>query len=259
MTDHKSWVQDVFDRASSGYGDKGCCFFDYFGDRLVTLASPTTGDRILDVATGKGAVLFPAAKLVGAHGAATGIDLSPKMIEEASKKVGLPWIELRQMDAEHLLFPNQLFDVVFCAFAFFFFSDSALALSECKRVLKPDGRLAVSIFSKQAALDLWICDKVKELGIISKFATAVLDRVSILQKELAAVGFTHIETYNESKVFWHENAEEWWDSLWTHGLRSQLEKLAPKDIERLKKEALLRAGSGRVSEERHVLYAIARC
>lgn len=258
MTEHKNWVKDIFDRASSGYGEKGCSFFDYFGERLVAIAKPAKGAQILDVATGKGAVLFPAARSVGPHGSAVGIDLSSRMIHEAAKKVPYPWTQLHQMDAEDLLFPNQSFDIVFCAFALFFFPHLAQALSECKRVLKSYGSLAVSTFSQQASLDLWIAERVKEYGITAKLSTNLLDRLPALQKHLSAAGFTDIEIKEESKVFWHESAEAWWDSLWTHGIRSKLEKLTPNQLEELKKDALRQAGKDRISEERHVLYVIAR-
>lgn len=256
--DHKTWVRNVFDGASSGYGEKGCSFFDYFGEKLVTLATPSAGDKILDVATGKGAALFPAARRVGPQGKAVGIDLSAKMIEEAAKKAPFPWIELHQMDAESLSFPDSSFDVVFCAFALFFFPDVARALSEYKRVLRPQGRLAVSTFRGKAELDLWISERVKEFGINSRLGVAALDSADALRKQLADAGFTDIEIHEESKIFWHETAEQWWNSLWTHGIRARLEQLSLKDLECLKEEALVYAGSGRVAEERRALYAIAR-
>jgi len=54
--------------------------FRYFGARLVEAAGVEPGDRVLDVATGRGAVLFPAAERVGPTGEVTGIDLSPEMV-----------------------------------------------------------------------------------------------------------------------------------------------------------------------------------
>lgn len=258
MKGHKNWVKDVFDGASSGYGEKGCFFFNYFGEKLAEFASPAEGAQILDVATGKGAVLFPAAKIIGPQGRAVGVDLSHKMIEEASKKAPLSWIELQQMDSEHLLFADHSFDMVFCAFALFFFSHLSQALSECRRVLKPNGTIAVSFFSKQALLDMWITEKVKKYGITSPLATVILDRMSVIEKQLVETGFTLVKTREESKVFWHESAEAWWESLWTHGMRSRLESLSHNDLEELREEALSYAGNGRIGEERHVLYVIAR-
>ena len=102
MDKHKAWVQTTFDRAASGYGEKGCSFYDYFGNRLVELACPKAGEHILDVATGKGSVLLCAAKHVGEKGLATGIDISSQMIEEAKKRAPFPWITFSQMDAEQL-------------------------------------------------------------------------------------------------------------------------------------------------------------
>lgn len=258
MKDHKEWVKDVFDRASVGYGEKGCSFFDYFGKRLVELTKLAPGDQVLDVATGKGAVLFPAAQAVGPQGKAVGIDISGQMIEDACKRAPFPWIELKQMDAEHLLLPDQSFDVVFCAFALFFFPNAGQALSEFKRVLKPGGRLVLSTFSKRAVLDRWLVEKVSELGVTSGVNTISIDSEEPFRQLLAQTDFTPIEIYPESKVFYHENAEDWWNSLWTHGLRSRLEQLSPQDLNKLKKEALVKAGPGRISEERHALFCIAQ-
>jgi ubiquinone/menaquinone biosynthesis C-methylase UbiE len=258
MTEHKTLVKNIFDRASFGYGEKGCSFFDYFGEKLVALVRPTAGNQILDVATGKGAVLFPAARLVGHQGSAIGVDLSPRMIEEATKRARFPWIELHQMDAEHLLFPDHSFDIVFCAFALFFFPHIAQALSECRRVLKPKGRLAVSTFGKKSSLHAWVAERAKELGASLELGVTTLDSGDALREQLVSAGFTHVEIHEESKVFWHENAEEWWSSLWTHAVRSRFEQLSPQNLERLKKEALLKAKTGRVSDERHAFYAIAK-
>lgn len=258
MQNHKEWVQNVFDRASAGYGEKGCSFFEYFGEKLVKLANLAEGEKVLDVATGKGAVLFPAAKAVGPQGLAVGIDLSDKMIQEARKKASFTWIELQQMDAENLLFPDHCFDTVFCAFALYFFSDIPQALSEFRRVLKPGGRLALSTFRRRAILDRWVVERASEFGVTSGLNSISLDSDPALTQLLASAGFIEIEIHEELKVFWHENGEEWWNSLWTHGLRSRLEQLSPEGLEILKREALLKAGSGRVSEERHALFCIGK-
>lgn len=257
MDSHKEWVKEIFDRTAPGYGEEGCSFFNYFGERLVELVHLSSGEKILDVATGKGAVLFPAARFVGEKGKAIGIDISSKMIEEAQKMKPFPWIELQTMDAEHLQFPDHTFDVVFCAFALFFFSNLDQALSEFKRILIPGGRLAVSVFNQKAALDLWINEKVNALGVKTNLSTISLEKVSVLQYHLHKAGFTTHTIQQESRIFWHENGEAWWNSLSTHGIRSKLEQLSPDARASLKKEALAYAGKGRIPEERHVTYVIA--
>lgn len=144
MNGHKQWVSEIFDRTAPEYGKKSSSFFSYFGNRLVEQVDIPSNSHILDVATGRGAVLFPLAQAVGPSGKVVGIDISRQMIKETSKDVierNLNWVELQHMDAEQLDFPNNSFDFVFCGFALFFLPSISTALSEFKRVLKPGGML----------------------------------------------------------------------------------------------------------------------
>ncbi|MGH3075842.1 MAG: methyltransferase type 11, partial [Gaiellales bacterium] len=56
---HHTERASIFNRLVSDY-DAGAGAFAHFGRRLVALASVEPGQRVLDVATGRGAVLFPA-------------------------------------------------------------------------------------------------------------------------------------------------------------------------------------------------------
>lgn len=139
---HKQWVSKVFDCAASQYGEGSCSFFNYFGKRLVDQAPVKSGQHALDVAVGKGAILFPLAEKLSPLGRIVGIDISEQMLKETStvaQKRDIDWIELLQMDAEQLDFPDNSFDAVFCGFALFFFPSMSKALSEFRRVLKPNG------------------------------------------------------------------------------------------------------------------------
>jgi ubiquinone/menaquinone biosynthesis C-methylase UbiE len=75
------------------------------------------------VATGRGAVLFPAAERVGTTGDAVGVDLAEGMVqaanEEAERRGWGP--RVRAMDAEQLDFPDAAFDRVLCGFGIMFF------------------------------------------------------------------------------------------------------------------------------------------
>src|SRR5688572_1381792 len=90
--------------------------FAHFGQRLVAELGVEPGQRVLDVATGRGAVFFPAAERVGAAGEVVGVDLAESMVratnEEAERRgLGTP---VRIMDAEQLDFPDAGFDRVLC-------------------------------------------------------------------------------------------------------------------------------------------------
>ncbi len=254
---HKDWVQATFDSAASHYGEGGCSFFDYFGNRLVELATPKKGDAILDIATGKGAVLFPAAKAVGETGKASGIDISPQMIMEAKKRSPYSWISLQEMDAEKLLFADKSFDIVYIAFGLFFLPNVLEALRECTRVLKPKGRLAVSVWGDRSPIEEWLSHRVQALGISQNLSVQNLFSEERIRELLLQTGFKNLHIHKESKAFWHESAEAWWASLWTHAIRARLELLPEDALTELKKEVEEHVGKGRVKDGRTAIYCIA--
>src|SRR5688500_2176491 len=83
------------------------------GRRLVEGVGVSAGDAVLDVATGRGAVLFPAAERVGPGGSVVGIDLAVGMVERTRAEIerrGVANASVRQMDAERLDFADGSFD-----------------------------------------------------------------------------------------------------------------------------------------------------
>lgn len=100
------------------------------------------GQRVLDVGVGTGLSLplYPRGVNV------TGVDLSPAMLQEAQKKVidhQLDNVSLVEMDAGHLAFPDNSFDVVMAAFVISVVPDPILFLDEVKRVSKSDGQIVL--------------------------------------------------------------------------------------------------------------------
>ena len=117
-----------------------------------------SGDAcILDLACGTGdftAVLarnWPSAAIFG-------IDLTPAMLEVARTKVVSDKVSFSQGDAQDLKeLRGGTFNLVVCAFGFRNFPDKAKALSECFRVLAPEGRLVVlELFRPKFALLGWL-------------------------------------------------------------------------------------------------------
>ena len=73
----------------------------------------------------------------------TGIDLSERMLEQARRRaeeLGKS-IELKQMDAQHLDFPDNSFDAAVATFVFCSVPDAVRGLRELGRVVKPEGRI----------------------------------------------------------------------------------------------------------------------
>ncbi len=111
---------------------------------MLNLAKLKESDQLLEVGCGTGVLLREAVKSVGAHGSVTGLDLSESMLSVARQLV--PDAVLQQGNAETLPFDDAAFDVVAASFMLMFVPDQVAALKEMWRVLKPNGRLVVSVW-----------------------------------------------------------------------------------------------------------------
>ncbi len=235
--ERKQSVAGIFHRASSSYDQVGPNFFSHFGRHLVQHAELPRSGHVLDVACGRGAVLFPAAEAVGTNGFVNGIDLAQGMVEQTSREaasLGLSHVEVQQMDAEHLEFPDATFDTVLSGFAIFFFPQLDHALREFRRVLKPGGQVAVSTWGNKFDKDWEWFDRLKEkyLPPVPREADdsqpsdeVHFDTSEGMQKILTDAGFAEIQAISETADFIYATKDEWWESLWSHGGRGILERI----------------------------------
>jgi ubiquinone/menaquinone biosynthesis C-methylase UbiE len=83
-TGRKANVRMQFNAAAADY-DAGPGVFAHFGGRFVTVADITPSNRVLDVASGRGAVLFPAAEKAGPSGYVVGIDFAEEMVRATNR------------------------------------------------------------------------------------------------------------------------------------------------------------------------------
>jgi ubiquinone/menaquinone biosynthesis C-methylase UbiE len=116
---------------------------------LIEKGRVAKGDQVLDAACGTGFVSRRVAELVGSTGHVAGADLNRGMIlaaQEITNRTSELPIEWRVADAAELPFDNERFDVALCQQGMQFFPDSAGAISELHRVLKPGGWLAFTIW-----------------------------------------------------------------------------------------------------------------
>ncbi len=129
---------------------------------LLDIADLRPGERVLDLATGTGVVARLAARRVTPGGAVTGLDLNDEMLKVA-RELPLPpglQIDWRHGSALALPFDDRAFDVVVCQQGFQFFPDRVSALQEMRRVLRPTGRVALSVFTGPSPYFMALWDAV---------------------------------------------------------------------------------------------------
>lgn len=110
----------------------------YAKDRLGIRAE----DRVLEVGVGTGinAALYPRDTYL------TGVDFSEKMLAKARERVarkGLRNVRLLHMDAHHLTFPDNSFDIVYAPYLISVVPDPIQVVREMRRVCKPGGKFVI--------------------------------------------------------------------------------------------------------------------
>ncbi len=121
--------------------------------RLLQLATPEPGERVLDVACGTGLIALAAGRCVGPLGQVTGVDISERMVAAAATRahaMGLDNTRFARMDGESLACPEGGFDLLYCALGLMYMPDWEAALGEMHRVLRPGGRIALAVWGERS-------------------------------------------------------------------------------------------------------------
>jgi ubiquinone/menaquinone biosynthesis C-methylase UbiE len=114
--------------------------------RAITLANIQDGENILDVASGTGLILADIVRH-NPNGFTAGIDISEGMLQKARGKFqdSPARIEIKLGSAFEIPYPAAKFDLLINGYMFDLmpYEDMPKILAEFRRVLKPDGRLAL--------------------------------------------------------------------------------------------------------------------
>ena len=141
-SDERTNDYDNFAGAYSAENEASLLNAYYERPAMLALAGDVAGRRILDAGCGSGP-LFAALRDRGAI--VTGFDKSAGMVELARRRLG-DGADLRVADlGGPLPFPDGGFDDVIASLVLHYLEDWGPALAELRRVLKPGGRLLVSV------------------------------------------------------------------------------------------------------------------
>ncbi len=203
-------------------------------DKMLALARPRPGDRVLDLACGVGDPAFAMAERVGADGRVLGLDFSPEMVEAArawAEQHGVPNVEFRAIRSElELGVEPESFDVATCRLGLMFMPDPVAALRSLRAALKKGGRVVVSTWgpperTPNFRLPMEIVGRHADLppqepGAPGLFA---LPTPESLATALETAGFTAIEaTAFETPTVKATDAGSYW-----HGVGAMMAPLIP--------------------------------
>jgi ubiquinone/menaquinone biosynthesis C-methylase UbiE len=142
--DHQRQILEQFTKQAAPFAAATQIRSEQAIARIIEMAGAGPDDVVLDVACGPGLLACGFARVVK-H--VTGIDLTPRMLQEAQamqRSQKLENMEWREGDVEHLPYSDGAFSIVVSRFAFHHFTDPQRVLLEMRRVCRSGGRVLVA-------------------------------------------------------------------------------------------------------------------
>jgi SAM-dependent methyltransferase len=216
-------LRRMWDGVAKGWADNAA-FVDAraaaMTETILDLARLELGARVLELAAGAGGAGLEAATRVGRTGEVVISDVSPAMTAIAAaraEKLGLANVHTRVLDLEEIDEPDGSFDAVICREGLMLVPDPPRAVAEIARVLRPGGRVALSVWGPRAE-NPWlgiVFDAVNaELGVPmpppglpGPFS---LDDRGRLEGALAHRSLSAVEIRDVPTPYSARSAEEWW-------------------------------------------------
>ncbi len=188
---------------------------------MVEAIAPQPGHTVLDIAAGVGDTGFLAAELIEPGGTLITSDLVPEMLSAAQRraeKLGLTNVRFKQIDAEAMDIPAASIDGVLCRWGYMLMNDAEAALRDTRRILKPDGRVALAAWADPEA-NPWAVIPAKEL--ISRGHAEPIppgpgqfawEKQEAIADTLDAAGFVEHEIHALDFTIRYPSAEAWWET-----------------------------------------------
>ena len=165
-----------WDATAAHYERTAHPFTALFAEDALARVELTPASRVLDVATGTGALALAAARS-GAQVLAT--DFAPGMVARVAA-AGLPNVEARVMDGQALDLPDAAFDAVFSIFGVIMFPDWRKGLAEMARVTRPGGHGVVATWQARGAATFLLFGQIRRKLFPARAGMAMPEAVQAL-------------------------------------------------------------------------------
>ena len=198
-------------------------FWDIFGEALVDFMDIQVGERVFEIGTGGGSVLYPLLRRVGDSGKVVGVetcDHCAKATTAEIKKCKIKNAEVHFMDARETEFDGNSFDCVTAGFIgwddYFDFDTleykkaDALMKAVC-RLLKPGGKFGMSTWLLQEDLD-WMYDFLTSQSIECK-RNYHIENEKGWKIILSKAEFQNIRVLTRSATYTYNSVDFWWKEM----------------------------------------------
>jgi ubiquinone/menaquinone biosynthesis C-methylase UbiE len=250
----KGTVARVFGSVASDYDQSGVEFFGLFARSLVHALAPEPGWHVVDVGAGRGAVVFPLAEALGPQGKVTALDLAEPMVAALRADLaarGITTVDARLGDIDTLELPPGAADAVTASMVLFFLPDPGLGLAAIRRVLRPGGRLALTVFGDpdpewREVYDAFLpfLPEAQREEDLSRPRHPQLATEDDLRRTVGAAGFTDVECRHEVHPVRFASVEQWHTWSWSIGLRGSWLQI-PEELRDAARTAVLDAVEAR--------------
>ena len=238
----KAKAAAAYNAAADYFDHPVSSFWHRFGRQTVERLGLREGETVLDVCCGSGGSALPAADAVGPKGKVIAVDLAERLVQLGEAKArakGLGNIEFKAADMLALGYPEASFGSVICVFGIFFVPDMVAATKELWRMLRPQGRLAITTWGKDlfepANTAFWEAIREERPDLLNGFNP--WERISTpagLREMLAEAGITNVEIFAESGSHPLSAPNDWWLLAMGSGYRGTLAQLDPDELARVR-------------------------
>ncbi|MDR7439123.1 MAG: methyltransferase domain-containing protein [Armatimonadota bacterium] len=183
----------------------------------VAYADLAPGEVVVDLGSGAGLEVLRAARAVGPHGQAVGVDMTEEMVVLArhnAAALGVPNARFVVGDLETLPLPDHFADAVISNCVVNLVPDKAQAFREAHRVLRPGGRLVVSDVMADRSLPPELKDDPQAWSACVAGALSLEEYLRLVRE----AGFQAVEVLEESRA---DCGDPWRVSLRSVTLRAR--------------------------------------
>jgi arsenite methyltransferase len=172
----------------------------------TALAQLHAGETVLDLGSGGGIDVLLSARRVGPTGKAYGLDMTDQMLalaNENKRKAGAENVEFLKGEIEHIPLPDNSVDVIISNCVINLSADKDRVLREAFRVLKPEGRFAVSDVVIRGEIDA----EIRKSVLLWAGCVAGALEENEYRAKLTAAGFQQI-AIEPTRIYRGEDARE---------------------------------------------------